>query len=210
MSVVRVKICGVTRPEDAELAAALGADLLGLNFFAGSPRYVEARAALEIADAVAPWRERCRLVGVFVDHPIERVRELGSGIGLDLLQFHGDEESGDLAPVAARAIKALRFEGSPDENELAAFPDVWGFLVEPRVEGYGGGGRSWDYEAAKGLPRDRPLLLAGGLGPENVRQAIIAGRPWGVDVCSGVEAAPGRKDGEKMKSFFDEVRSADG
>lgn len=199
----RVKICGVTRPEDAELAAELGADFVGLNFYEHSPRRVDVGAASEIAAAV---RGRTVSVGVFVNLPLSEIESIESRVGLELLQFHGDEGPEALAPVAERAIKAIRFDGPPRASELAVYPAVWGFLVEARAPGrYGGAGKGWDYRAAAGLPTDRPLLLAGGLGPDNVRDAIAASRAWGVDVCSGVESRPGRKDADKMKRFFQEV-----
>ncbi len=199
----RVKICGVTRPEDAEAAADLGADLIGLNFYPPSPRFLEPETAAEVADAV---RGRCTLVGVFVNRAVAEIEEVDDRVGLDLIQFHGDEGPEEIAPMAGRAIKALRLSAPPDPTELAAYPDVWGFLVESRLEQlYGGAGRGWDYRAAAKFPRDRPLLLAGGLTPDNVRQAVAASGAWGVDVCSGVEATPGRKDAEKMKRFFDRV-----
>jgi len=200
----RVKICGVTRPEDAELAAELGADFVGLNFYSESPRLLGPSAAAEVADAV---RGKCGLVGVFVNVALSEIGEIEAIVALELLQFHGDERPDELEPVAERSIKALRFDGTPDAAELNAYPGVWGFLVESRlVSRYGGAGKGWDYRGAANLPRKKPLLLAGGLRPDNVREAIAVSGAWGVDVCSGVEAAPGRKDPEKMKRFFDQVR----
>lgn len=207
---VRVKICGVTRPADAVAAVSLGADFVGLNFWPGSSRRLEPAPAREIAAAVAG---RAELVGVFVNEDPRRVEEIAADVGLDLLQFHGDEEPADLAPFGARALKAVRFDGAPDPAVLAAYPAVWGFLVEARAgKAYGGVGRGWDYGAARGLAGGendgRPLLIAGGLGPENVGRAIAASGAWGVDVASGVESAPGIKDRAKLEKFFEEVRHA--
>ena len=206
----RVKICGVTRPVDAERAVALGADMLGLNFWPGSPRHVETAAAREIGAAVAG---RAALVGVFVNEEPGRVEEIAAAVELDLVQFHGDEGPADLAPFASRALKALRFRGAPHPRVLAGYETAWGFLVETRVAGsYGGVGEGWDYAAARALAGERlggrPLLIAGGLRPENVGRAIAAAGAWGVDVASGVEAAPGIKDHAKLEKFFEEVRHA--
>ena len=206
----RVKICGLTRPADAELAVSLGADLLGLNFWPGSVRHLEPAVAREIADAV---RGDVTLVGVFVNEEPERVEEIAAEIGLDLLQFHGDEGPEDLVAFSARAIKAVRFTGTPEPGALAGYPSAWGFLVEARAGGtYGGAGQGWDHGAARTLAggelAGRPLLIAGGLRPENVGAAIEASGAWGVDVATGVESEPGVKDRVKLERFFAEVRRA--
>jgi phosphoribosylanthranilate isomerase len=203
---VRVKICGVTRVEDARRAAALGADFLGLNFYGGSPRCVTAEAARAIADAV---RGQVRLVGVFVNEPPHRVEKIAEQVGLDLLQFHGDEGAADLAPFGERAIKVIRCAGRPDAAELASFAAVWGFLLErrnPRL--YGGAGEEWDFRQAADPPTAKPVLLAGGLGPDNLRRALREARPWGIDVCSRVESAPGVKDPRLLERLFREAHDA--
>jgi phosphoribosylanthranilate isomerase len=206
---MKVKICGVTRPAEALLAAELGADFLGLNFFPPSPRYLEPPAAAEIAAAVRERAAHVRLVGVFVNRPLDEVEDIADGVGLDLLQFHGDETAAVLRPVAARAIKAVRVAGRLDASAVADFDDVWGFLFDvrhPRL--YGGSGESWDFSTLNALtPRARrkPTFIAGGLGPANVRAAVDACAPWGVDVCSGVEASPGRKDPELLRRLFAEI-----
>ncbi len=199
----RVKICGVTRVEDAELAASLGADLLGLNFWSGSPRSVAAGRAARIAAAVAG---RTRLVGVFVNQERAEIEDLAARVGLDLVQLHGDESPEEVAAFGARAIKALRPSAPLGGELLAPYAHVWGFLIEARqANRYGGTGVSWAYETVAALPRTRPLLLAGGLAPANVRRAAAVSGAWGVDVCSGVEAAPGVKDPAKMRRFFEEL-----
>lgn len=204
MSRVRVKICGVTRPADARLAVELGADFIGVNFFPRSPRFVAPERAREIGDAIA---ERASLVGVFVNEAADRIREIESLVGLDLVQFHGDERVDEVAPFADRAIRALRLEGPPDADLLAPWRGVWGFLVEARHPSlYGGSGEPWAYEMIGSLPREQPLFVAGGVGPANVGQVLAATASWGVDVCSGVEAAPGVKDEALLRRFFDEVR----
>lgn len=204
MRSVRIKICGVTRVEDAIAAVDLGADFLGLNFADVSVRKIEIERGREIADAV---RNRTSLVGVFVNQPSDLVSEVVSSVGLDLVQFHGDETSEDVAPFGERAVKAIRFSGELAPEALDDFKTVWGFVVEARHDAfYGGAGKSWDYAATRKLPRTKPFLLAGGLSPENVTAAIDASRPWGIDVCSGVESAPGLKDHETMWRLFSVVR----
>lgn len=207
MNHVRVKICGITSVEDAEAAVDLGADFIGLNFWSRSPRKVSAEAGFEIAAAV---RGKTSLVGVFVNEATEEVERVADAVGLDLIQFHGDETPEELAPWGERALKAIRFSGELDGEALEDFKTVWGFLIEPQRDSYGGTGRSWNYAKARRLPRQRPFLLAGGLKPDNVGEAIAACNPWGVDVCSGVESEPGVKDAQAMWKFFSEVHLAAG
>jgi phosphoribosylanthranilate isomerase len=244
---VAVKICGVTDSADALLSAELGADYLGLNFWPGSPRYVGVEQAREIAAAVRAAAPRVSLVGVFVNPDRGFVEETAAAVGLDLLQFSGDEAAAAVRPFAARAIKALR---THDPAVAAEYADCWGLLLDaPRVGGsagsgaagrgketgrgveapllaedYGGTGRQWDYGAAApilggldgsagasaraGAPgAARRVFLAGGLRPENVRRVVAALRPFAVDVCSGVESAPGRKDPRLLRQLFEEVRN---
>lgn len=206
---VRVKICGVTDPDNALAAAKLGADYLGLNFFPRSPRFVEMGRALEIADAV---RGRATLVGVFVNAPAAEVEEATARVGLDLVQFSGDEGPETVAPFADRALKVFRTGGVPTGEEIAAYGDVWGLLIDaPHAALYGGTGAAWNYGALSGAPglAGRRLFLAGGLGPDNVRLAVEAARPWAVDVCSRVESAPGIKDLELLRRLFLEVRNGE-
>ena len=205
MNPVRIKICGITRVEDAESAVDLGADFIGLNFWSESRRRVDIERGLEIAEVV---RGKASLVGVLVNEPAEVVETIDGAIGLDLLQFHGDETPEDLEPWGERAMKAVRFSGELDARILEDFKTVWGFLVEPQRDSYGGTGRSWNYAKARRLPRHRPFFLAGGLRAENVAEAIAACSPWGVDVCSGVESEPGVKDAQALWKFFSEVKLA--
>ena len=215
---LKIKICGVTRSADARLAVELGADLLGLNFHPPSPRCVDPARAQEIAAAVGG---RVPLVGVFVNRPVAEIEEVVERVGLDLVQLHGDEGPDQVAHFANRAIKVFRRETPPEAEVLARYPQVWGFLFDvPHETLYGGTGRSWAYEAVVGRPDlphrvgGRTVLIAGGVSPDNVaeiRAAVeVAGfgdrLPVGVDVCSGVEAAPGIKDRERMERLFSEVR----
>jgi phosphoribosylanthranilate isomerase len=200
---VKVKICGVTDPANALAAVELGADYLGLNFYPGSPRFVDAGRALEIASAVAG---RVPLVGVFVNAPAGEIEEIAGRVGLDLVQFSGDEGPEAVAPFAGRALKAFRTGGLPGREEMAAYGELWGVLIDaPHGSLYGGTGTAWDYGSVRGGAPER-LFLAGGLGPDNVRRAVETARPWGVDVCSRVESAPGVKDVELLRRLFLEVR----
>ncbi len=215
----RIKVCGVTRIEDALLAVRLGADMIGLNFYPPSPRYLTIESASRIAAAVRGARSAAGaplLVGVFVNEDPATVAAIDQAVGLDLLQMHGDEQPADLRPVRARAIKALRVEGTFDpslaEPFLAAETDedpgdsLWGLLIDTKhPDLYGGSGQSWSFASLAGVELARPVLVAGGLGPENVQGVVEAVRPWGVDVCSGVESAPGIKDPNLLTRFFEET-----
>lgn len=196
-----VKICGVVDPENARTAAEMGADFLGLNFYPRSPRYVEVERAREIASAVRG--SGVRLVGVFVNRPAREVEEIESAVGLDLLQFSGDEAPEDI-PSRGRTIKAFRgTEGT------GGWADAWAWLFDaPHGSLYGGTGTAWNFQAVAGIAGERRVFVAGGLGPDNVRQAIAASRPYAVDVCSRVESAPGIKDPELLLRLFQEVRNA--
>jgi phosphoribosylanthranilate isomerase len=203
---VKIKICGVTDPANARAAVEIGADYLGLNFYPGSPRFVTVQRALEIAAEVAG---RAPLVGVFVDAPAPEVEEIAGRVGLDLVQFSGGEGPEAVAPFAGRAIKAFRTGGLPPREELKAYGEIWGVLIDaPHATLYGGTGEGWDYETAGGPRRgmdDRRLFLAGGIGPGNARRAAAAA-PYALDVCSRVESAPGIKDLELLRRLFEEVR----
>jgi phosphoribosylanthranilate isomerase len=209
-----VKICGVTRPEDAERAVALGAALIGVNFHPPSPRCVTVERAAEIVAAVAG---RALVAGVFVDLPPARVAEIAEGAGLDLLQFHGDEPRAEVAAWGERAIRVHRLSaegeaaggGTPGPALLALYPRAWGFLFDLRhPELAGGSGASWAWSALHALATSVPgrrVLVAGGVHPGNAARALAASGASGVDVCSGVESAPGIKDPVLLARLFAEV-----
>jgi phosphoribosylanthranilate isomerase len=217
---VAVKICGVTEPADAVLSAELGAGYLGLNFWPGSPRCLDLRQACQIAAAVRAAAPGVALVGVFVNPTAAAVEDTAAAVGLDLVQFSGDEPAAAVRPFAARAIKALR---SHDHAAAAAYAGCWGVLFDAppaaRALGalsvaaapeYGGTGRQWDYAAAAGAIAGSGFaraFIAGGLGPGNVRRVVVTLRPFAVDVCSGVESAPGKKDPRLLRQLFEEVRN---
>jgi phosphoribosylanthranilate isomerase len=198
-----IKICGVTRPEDAEYAAELGAKAIGVNFWRGSRRFVEDNQAREILAAVPGDVLR---VGVFVNaHPLV-VTETLADLQLDRVQLHGDEKVGSWTELRGeQIIRAIRvYDEASLKEALAWDPSL--FIYDAYTESYGGAGVTapWDLIAAGAR---RPFLLAGGLTPENVGEGIRATRPDGVDVASGVENRPGIKDREKMRVFIRSARA---
>ncbi len=214
---LHIKICGLTNVEDALSAAEAGADLLGMIFYPLSPRYVTVDQAREIVGAVRDTGfEHVRLVGVTVNAPRYFLDRLLEDVGVDLIQLHGDEAPVILTDYMGRAYKALR-PHSEEELDLDApwFLDIGPregprLLIDAALKGaYGGTGTLANWHTARRLARRFPILLAGGLTPENVADAVRTVRPWGVDVSSGVEAKPGRKDPEKVRAFIREARRAE-
>src|SRR5919199_2403718 len=195
----RVKICGITRHEDAELATSLGAWAIGFNFWKGSKRRCDPAVAAGIARAL---RRRVEPVGVFVNPTLDEVVRLTEGVGLTHVQLHGDEGPAFCTAVAertgARVIKALRIGSGADIRAAERFHTDFHMFDAAAGSAYGGTGRTFDWELVSQRRSHVPLILSGGLTPENVADGIVAVRPWGVDVASGVEAAPGIKDAGKM------------
>jgi len=215
--VFRIKICGVTTASDAAAVAAAGADAVGLNFCPTSPRAIDLATAREIVAALPPGVTK---VGVFVDTPLEEVQTTAEALGLDLLQLHGDEPPECLAALAPRRVmKAFRLgaEGLPAVlaylaacRRLDALPEA--VLLDAYVPGqHGGSGKTADWPAAAEYAARNdapPLVLAGGLTPENVAAAIQAVRPAAVDTASGVESSPGVKDAVRVAAFIEATRAA--
>jgi phosphoribosylanthranilate isomerase len=203
----RIKICGITRAEDALAAAAAGADAIGLIFYAGSSRHVTVEGAAAIVGRLPPF---VTAVGLFVNPGEDEVRAVLDQVPLDLLQFHGAETPGFCARFGRPYIKALAAAPGVDLLQSAAlYGDARGVLVDAYVPGaHGGTGVTADWHAIPGtLPL--PLVLAGGLTPDNVDRAVRTVKPWAVDVSSGVELARGLKDHDKMTAFVRGVRNAD-
>jgi phosphoribosylanthranilate isomerase len=204
----RIKFCGIARLADAERAAELGAWAIGMIFWPGSPR----RCAMDEAAAIAAaMRRRTELAGVFVDAPLDEVAQTADALELTLVQLHGAEGPAYCAEVArrtgARVIKAARVRGQADVRALHAFATDF-HLLDAYVPGrMGGTGETFAWELAREHPRDRPLILSGGLNAGNVAAAIAAVQPFAVDVASGVEAAPGVKDHARMAAFAEAVRA---
>lgn len=203
----RVKICGITRPEDAQAACLCGADALGFVFYAPSPRNVAAEAAREIVRALPPF---VTAVGLFVDPEPAFVESVLGAVRLDLLQFHGDETPASCERYGLPYIKAVRMRPGVDLLEYAAQHSASrGLLLDAYVSGIQGGtGTRFDWKL---IPGDVPLpvVLSGGLDPQNVAEAIRQARPAAVDVSSGVEAAKGIKDHRLIREFIVGVRNAD-
>jgi phosphoribosylanthranilate isomerase len=202
----RVKICGVTSVADAALAVKYGADLIGLNFYPPSPRYVSLSSAREIR-AVIPERVWC--VGVFVNAEREFIASFVEHLALHAIQFHGDEKEADLQGWSCATIKAMRVR--PDESlpKWESFLTDY-LLLDTHMPGrYGGTGEAFAWERAAALPPQcvSRLILAGGLTPQNVAAAVRTVQPWAVDVASGVESAPGRKDPEKLRAFITNAKT---
>ncbi len=204
--VTRVKICGITRIEDALAAARLGADAIGLVFYAGSPRAVTPAQARAIVDALPPF---VVTVGLFVNADAAEVRAVLDAVPLNLLQFHGDETPDFCAGFGLPFLRAVRVRAGTDLLQYAQeFHAAKGLLLDAWVEGVRGGtGAVFDWAL---IPRDLPMpvVLSGGLNPDNVEQAVRRVRPWAVDVSSGVESAKGIKDARKMEAFMTGVRNA--
>ena len=206
MSRVGIKICGITRSEDARLAVGLGADYLGLNFWPRSPRFISRSQALRIVEAV---RGQVRLVGLWVAPTQQEVAAVDQELGLDLLQFHGHESPEALEWFPDRVVQAIRIDPDSASIQLDEYGRAWGFLFDCAPVGeFGGTGKSWPYERIANLETAKPVLLAGGLSPNNVATAINRSGADIVDVCSGVESVPGIKDPGLLQQFIREVRHA--
>jgi phosphoribosylanthranilate isomerase len=199
-----VKICGVTRVEDAAAAAELGADFVGLNFYPPSPRHLEPDQAAKIVRALPKGVEA---VGIFVNETPEQVNRIAEETGLHLAQLHGSETPEQAERVRIPVVKALRIESEKD-IDAAALYKVDLFLIDTPSEKWGGSGETGDWGLAAAACRRLRAFLAGGLGPDNVTEAVRAVNPYGVDVCSGIERAPGVKDRTKMAVFLERAREA--
>ena len=205
LTMTEIKVCGLTRPADADRCAELGVDVIGLNFWPGTPRCIDidrARAILE------RWPKAA--VAVFVDPAPERVAEVREATGIRWVQLHGEESPSFLASLQPHAYKAV---GVADASDIARARRFGGehLLLDARVAGAmpGGTGQGFDWALAEAVARERRLTLAGGLNPENVGDAIVRVRPFRVDVASGVESAPGLKSAARLEAFVAAVRAAD-
>ncbi len=211
---MKIKICGITSLTDARAALDAGADMLGFNFFIGSPRFITPDNCARITAALSG--SGAALVGVYVNASVEEVSAIQRGCGLHLAQLSGDETPEAvtmLGMLGVRVVKALR-PANPAalEVDLARYmppSQTPAWLVDAYRPGeYGGTGQTADWSLAAGLAARAPILLAGGLRPENVAAAVRQVRPWGLDVASGVESAPGKKDAQRMADFIQAARSA--
>jgi len=204
---MRIKLCGITNLEDARLCVEAGADALGFIFVEGTPRYVSPDTAAAIIAALPPF---VTPVGVFWDHPSGHVKAVAEQCGLGALQFHGDEAPEDLHGYRLPAIKTLKIAGPDDLARMSAYR-VSAFLLDSPARWSQGEARpTIPWEVAALMARRHPVLLSGGLTPDNVAAAVARVSPYGVDVVSGVEASPGRKDPARVRRFVAEARTAAG
>ena len=203
----KIKICGIKTVTDARAAIEAGADYLGFNFYPKSVRFIEKQVCAEITSVLRKEHPQIKLVGVFVNTTVEEIKDIMKTCSLNLAQLHGDETVEMLNQLDGKAFKAFR--GIPESVGEFARSESPAFLVDASVKDvYGGSGVTADWDGAAELAKKYRLLLAGGLTPANVREAVRQVRPWGVDVASGVESAPGEKDPGKMKAFVRAVREA--
>jgi phosphoribosylanthranilate isomerase len=204
----RIKFCGLTRAEDVRLAVELGVDYIGLVFAPRSPRRLLLGQARMLRDLVP---EEIGVVALVMDNPRQDIEQIVETLQPDVLQFHGAEDDGFAVALARPFWKAIAMGGQGESAfaSLAAYPNASGFLFDGHAAGeQGGSGQRFDWRQMP-VATEKPCLLAGGLTPENVALALRTARPWGVDVSSGIETAPGEKDAEKMRRFVDAVRMAD-
>lgn len=213
MPPLRIKICGVTTPEDVALCSAAGADAVGINFYPGSPRYIDPKSAQPLLRAIPPLMTA---VGVFVERPFRQVAALAYQLGLRSVQIHGEpRDFGDPFPFSV--IAAFRIRDRQSLHEIERFLEPCrannclpgAILVDAFVDGqHGGTGQTAPWDLLAGFKPGVPIILAGGLTPDNVAEAIRIVQPDGVDVASGVESAPGRKEPAKVQAFIDRAREA--
>lgn len=203
---VKIKICGITNKIDAIEAAKLGTDMLGFVFYKKSKRHVEPKIVRDIANELPPFMGK---VGVFVDEDRKKVLEIAEDASLDILQFHGDESPDYCALFrdSYKVIKAFRIKNRTSLKDINNY-DVDYYMLDTHSESEKGGtGKSFDWKIIENFEFLKPVILSGGLTPANVESAVKKVSPWGVDVSSGVEKAPGKKDPEKMKKIVEIVRA---
>lgn len=196
---VRIKICGITERDDALHAIDCGADALGFVFYERSPRAVTSKKAQKIIAELPPF---VTVVGLFVNEDPRTVRLIADHCGLDVIQYHGDESPEMVRMAPRRSIRALRVRENETLDDIDLYPGS-GLLLDAWVSGaFGGTGVCFNWAIAAGIAKRRSVILAGGLTPENVAEAIQTVQPYGIDVSSGVEATPGRKDRKKVADFI--------
>ena len=209
MAKVKVKICGITNWTDARRAVEAGVQFLGFNFYRPSPRYIEPAAARRI---IRRLPDSIAAVGVFVNEPEANMLAIARRVGLDYLQLHGDEPPEQVARLKREipVIKAVRVRDSFRPKQLDSFGRASAILLDGfDARRHGGTGKTFNWNLARGSNGSRRIFLAGGLTPENVAEAIRVARPYAVDVCSGVEARPGRKDPARIVALMWAVKAAE-
>ena len=202
---IKVKICGIRSLKDAMAAAEYGADALGFVFYGKSPRFIEARDAAAIIRKLPPF---ITPVALFVNAHEDSVKAVLAETGIEVLQFHGDETPDYASSFSQRTIKALRIKDEQSIGDMHSY-DVNAILADAySPDAYGGTGNTFNWDLLSGIESSERIILAGGLGPENVAEAIRKVRPYAVDVSSGVEASPGVKDHGKLRRFIAEAKAA--
>ncbi len=206
----QVKICGLRGAEHLRAAIDAGADMLGLMFYEPSPRYIQPQQARTLLDGIRDGTQvgsNADVVGVFVNKDAAYINEIVERVGLHIVQLHGDESPECCQSITRPVIKAVRLQDMADVGKVRAYQEVaWRILLDTPTPKWGGSGVTHDWSMARAVAQERPVLLAGGLTPENVAEAIQAVHPWGVDVSSGVET-DGRKDVGKIRAFIENVRN---
>ena len=201
---VKVKVCGMTSLKDALVAVEGGADAVGFIFYKKSPRSVTMKTVREIVLELPPFVDT---VGVFVDETAEQINKIADYCNLDIIQLHGDESPTYCKKIRRKVIKAFRIKDMQSVKKLSSF-QVSGFLLDTFSENlHGGTGKVFDWNLALPAKKFGPVIMAGGLTPNNVQQAVRQIRPYGVDVCSGVESEPGIKDHKKVRAFLNNAKA---
>ncbi len=204
LSRTRIKICGITNMEDAEAAVGFGADALGFIFYKGSKRYVDPETAGGIISTLPPF---LTTVGVFVNQDLNEIREIMGKTGINAVQLHGDEDPQFCNSVPTKVIKVFRVKDTLDPGKVAQYP-VQAILLDTYSDDeYGGTGRSFDWTIIEDMRLPKKVILSGGLTPDNVSEAVRIVNPYAVDVSSGVEAEPGKKDHQKLKNFIEAINN---
>jgi len=199
---VKIKVCGITNLEDAQLACGLGADALGFIFYKKSPRFVSSVTAKSINDSLPPF---VNTVGVFVNALLSEIDQILKTVPLKLIQLHGDETPDYCRQILLPALKVFRVKNDFDLSIMKKYKTS-GFLLDTyHDQSYGGTGETFNWNIAKEAKKYGPIVVSGGLNSKNVRQAVEFVHPYAVDVCSGVEAEPGKKDSRKLKAFFQNI-----
>ena len=201
---VKVKVCGMTSLKDALVAVEGGADAVGFIFYKKSPRSVTMKTVREIVLELPPFVDT---VGVFVDETAEQINKISDYCNLDIIQLHGDESPTFCKKIRRKVIKAFRIKDMQSVKKLSSF-QVSGFLLDTFSDNlHGGTGKVFDWNLALPAKKFGPVIMAGGLTPNNVQQAVRQIRPYGVDVCSGVESEPGIKDHKKVRAFLNNAKA---